>query len=179
MRLFIAFDVPAEIKKYISSLQELLDADSAKLVFPSDFHLTLKFLGDVSESEAGQINALLSTVSFKAFIATLDGTGTFPSEQRINVFWIGLAPADKVIAVQKEIDIALKGLFPPDARFHPHITLVRVKFVKDKNKFGESLKKIKIEPKEFKIESFKLIKSTLTKRGVVYEGVAEFKSALS
>lgn len=176
MRAFIAFDIPKEIKDYFLHLQKQLDAESARVVFPSDFHLTLKFLGDIPETKIEKIKEFLSKIPFEAFTAKLDGTGTFPSEQRINVFWVGIKPADKINSVQKAVDNALKDIFPPDSRFHPHITLARVKFIKDKNKFKESLKKIKIEPKEFKISSFKLIKSTLTKQGAVYEDIAEFKS---
>lgn len=176
MRLFIAFDIPDEIKSHFLELQKQLSTDSARLVFPSDFHLTLKFLGEVPENKVEKIKEFLSKIKFDSFAAKLDGTGVFPSEQRINVFWAGIGPADKITAVQKAIDYALKDIFPPDTRFHPHITLARVKLVKDKPAFKQLLAKIKIEPKEFKIESFKLIKSILTKQGAVYEDIAEFKS---
>ena len=176
MRLLIAFDVPKEVKDYFLQLQKQLVTDTARLVFPSDFHLTLKFLGEIPENKVGKIKELLSKIKFNPFAAKLDGTGTFPSEQRINVFWIGIEPKDEIVRVQKAVDVALKDIFPPDTRFHPHITLARVKFVKDKTAFKQLLAKIKIEPKEFKIDAFKLIKSTLTKQGAVYEAVAEFKS---
>jgi len=176
MRAFIAFGIPKEVKDYFLQLQKQIDVESARIVFPSDFHLTLKFLGEIPETAVGRIKESLSKIKFEKFTARLNGTGTFPSEQRINVFWVGIGPVDKITAVQKAVDSSLKDIFPPDSRFHPHISIARVKFVKDKNKLKESLKKIKVEPKEFKIESFKLIKSTLTEQGAVYEDIAEFKS---
>lgn len=174
MRLFVAFDVPKKVKDYFLQLQKQLATDAARLVAPSDFHLTLKFLGEVPENKVEKIKEILSKIKFNSFAAKLDGTGVFPSEQRINVFWVGIEPKDEIIRIQNAVDAALKNIFPPDARFHPHITLARVKFVKDKPAFKQLLAKIKVEPKEFKIESFKLIKSILTKQGAVYEDVAEF-----
>ena len=65
--------------------------------------------------------------------------------------------------------------FKKDTRFHPHVTLARVKFVKDKQDFIKSLKEIKIEKKSFEITEFKLIKSTLTGEGPIYEDLAVFQ----
>ena len=65
-------------------------------------------------------------------------------------------------------------MFPRDTRFHPHLTLARIKFVKDKQDFMDKLNKIPVKELEFSVKSFKLIKSTLTPEGPVYEDVAEF-----
>ena len=110
------------------------------------------------------------------FTAGLSNIGVFPDENYIRVVWLGLEPKRKIIELQQKIDNALAGIFPMDKRFHPHITLGRVKFVKDKKKFVEILKEIKVEKKSFEISDFKLIKSTLTPEGAVYEVLNEFKA---
>ncbi len=69
----------------------------------------------------------------------------------------------------------MKELFPKDKRFHSHATLARVKFIENKEKFKENIKKIRLEKKEFGVDCFKLIKSVLTGEGPVYEVVKEFR----
>ena len=173
MRLFIAFDVSEEVKNYLVDLQKQLPKD-AKLNPVKEFHLTLKFLGDMDDSKVDNIKALLSNVDFTQFTAKTSSLGIFPDEKTIRVVWVGLEPKDKITAFQKEIESALADLFPKDTRFHPHLTLARVKFVKDKKDFIDKIKKISIKEIEFPVNSFKLIKSNLTPEGSVYEDVAEF-----
>ncbi|MBW2973359.1 RNA 2',3'-cyclic phosphodiesterase [Candidatus Woesearchaeota archaeon] len=173
MRLFIAFDVSEEVKDYLSGLQKQIPEDS-KVNLVKEFHQTMKFLGDVDENKVDKIKALLSNVDFTKFTAKTAELGVFPDEKMVRVVWIGLEPKDIIIGLQQEIESALMDLFPKDKRFHPHLTLARVKFVKDKKNFMEKLKKISVKEIEFPVNSFKLIKSTLTREGAVYEDVAEF-----
>ncbi|GAF84965.1 unnamed protein product [marine sediment metagenome] len=175
MRLFIAIELPAELKEYLKKLQNQLGgSDSAKMSLVKEFHLTLKFLGDVSEEKLDGIKSRLAAVEFSAFSALLDEIGVFPDEKRPRVVWAGLEPKEKIIELQQKVEEALKGLFPKDERFHPHLTLARVKFVKDKKEFSDKLKAISVDKKEFNISSLKLIKSTLTPEGPVYEELGSF-----
>lgn len=173
MRLFIAFDVSEEVKNHLLDLQEQLPKDS-KLNLVKEFHETLKFLGDVDEKKVDKIKAMLSNVDFTQFAANTKGIGVFPDEKLIRVVWVGLEPKDKIIGLQQEIETALLDMFPKDTRFHPHLTLARVKFVKNKKDFIKKLNRLTIKDIEFPVSSFKLIKSTLTPEGPVYEDVAEF-----
>jgi len=173
MRLFIAFDVSEDVKSYLSELQKHLPKD-AKLNLVKEFHLTLKFLGDVDENKVDKIKAALTNVDFTKFTAKTSNLGIFPDEKLIRVAWVGLEPKETIIALQQEIENNLSDLFPKDIRFHPHLTLARIKSVKDKSAFTEQLKKIPTKEIEFSVNSFKLIKSTLTPEKPVYEDVAEF-----
>jgi 2'-5' RNA ligase len=173
MRLFIAFGVSEEVKNYLLELQLLLPKNS-ELNLVKEFHLTLKFLGDVDEDKVDKIKAALANVDFTKFTAKTSSLGIFPDEKLIRVVWIGLEPKDTIIALQQEIESDLSDLFPKDARFRPHLTLARVKSIKNKTEFTEQLNKIPIKELEFSINSFKLIKSTLTSEGPVHEVIAEF-----
>lgn len=172
MRLFIAFDTDDDAKKELSSIQKELKY--AKLNLVKEFHLTLKFLGEVDEKKATEIKQRLKKVSFDEFDAQLSGIGVFPSEDYINVVWVGLEPKDKINELQKRIEDSLEGLFPKDTRFHSHITLARVKFIEDKKQFKDCLNNIKIEKITFSVERFRLMKSTLTPEGPVYEVLEEY-----
>lgn len=176
MRLFIAVDIPEEFSDYFLELQKQTGDDLAKIVFTKTFHLTLKFLGDIDEAKKDKIIELLNKVKFEPFTAELSNIGVFPNENYIRIVWVGLEPKNKIVELQQKIDNALACAFPGDKRFHPHITLGRVKFVKDKKKFVKLLKWMDVEKKCFEISRFKLIKSTPTSEGHVYAVLEEFKA---
>ncbi|MBD3313297.1 RNA 2',3'-cyclic phosphodiesterase [Candidatus Woesearchaeota archaeon] len=174
MRLFIGFDASQEAEHELLNAQKKIE--NAKINLVKDFHLTLKFLGEVDDDKSGEIEERLRKISFGSFKAELGGIGVFPSENHVKVIWIGLEPKDKIIGLQRKIEEALQGMFPKDMRFHPHITLARVKTVEDKEAFKENLKNIRIERIRFKVDKFKLIKSALTPDGPVYEVLEEYNS---
>jgi len=170
MRLFIAIDLPDEIKKELRELQKEFRS-LGKMKFVNDFHLTLKFLGEVEENKLEEIKRRLKEVSFKPFDLILENLGVFPNETYISVLWVG-ALSEEVNDLQGEIDGKLQDLFPRENRFHSHITLARVKFIKNKE---ELMKKLKLEyNSSFKVEKFKLIKSILNKDGPKYTSLGEF-----
>ncbi len=176
MRLFIAIELPEEVKSYLKDLQKQILNDKAKLTLANDFHLTLKFLGEVEEQDVDVIKSKLKEIMFEPFAAKLLTIGVFPSEKSIRVVWVGLEPKDLITDLQKKIDSSLQSKFEKDSRFHPHLTLARVKFLKDSKSYSARLKSINVEPKEFTVSNFKLIRSTLTPKGSVYEVLAEFSA---
>jgi 2'-5' RNA ligase len=173
MRLFIALDICKEVRSHLSSLQKQLpDSESSLAV---EFHLTLKFLGEVDDKQVPGIISCLRDVRFSKFTARTGGLGVFPSEKMVRVVWVGLEPEDKISALQKSISSVLPD-FADDHEFHPHITLSRIKFVKNKSSFIKKLKSIKTKEIEFEVSAFKLIKSNLMPEGPVHEVIAEFQS---
>ncbi len=174
MRLFIAIDFN-ELKDYFDELQKSLPKN-ARLSFTKTFHLTLKFLGESQPNNAEKVADILKNIKFKHFSVHLDSIGIFPTENYIRVVWVGLKPEDKILELQKNIDDSLKELFKKEKGFKAHITLARVKYPEDKKSFVEQLKKIKVESKKIEIKDFRLVKSTLTPRGPVYEDLHVFNS---
>ena len=174
MRLFIAIDFN-KLKDYFVELQKHLPKN-AKLSLTKSFHITLKFLGEVQPDKVEEIINKLKTIKLESFTVFLDSIGVFPSESYIRVVWVGLKPEDKVLELQKQIDEALSKLFKQEKDFKSHITLARVKYLEDKKQFIEQLKKIKVENKKIEIKDFRLIKSTLTPKGPIYEDLMVFSS---
>ena len=111
---------------------------------------------------------------FRTVITFLDKIGVFPNESYIRVIWIGLNPENEILELQKNIDENLKTLFKKEKDFKPHLTLARVKYIENKEDFINKLKNINIENKKIEINNFKLIKSTLTPNGPVYEELEVF-----
>ena len=177
MRLFIAIEVPEDVKGYLSAVQEKINNDAAnkiRCVNKNQIHLTLKFLGEVQPDKAEEIKNVLKKITFGPFSVYLDKIGVFPNENYIRVVWAGLEPEEPVLGLQKSIDKKLEKLFKKEKDFKAHITLARVKFIEDKNNFINKLKTINIENKKIEVSNFKLIKSTLTPQGPVYEDLQVF-----
>jgi 2'-5' RNA ligase len=164
MRLFAAIKLPEEIAGELRKLQKQISDDGLRFV--KDFHLTLKFYGEVQEDKVGKLKEELSKVKFEPFEASLNGVGVFPNMHHINVVWLGLEPEQKFREIADQIE--------KDERFKAHITLARVKFLKDKPGFRQKLESVTVPKLSFKVDKFYLIKSTLTPEGPVYEDLAEF-----
>ncbi|MBU2634182.1 MAG: RNA 2',3'-cyclic phosphodiesterase [Nanoarchaeota archaeon] len=175
MRCFIAIELPREIKDYLFDLQSKIRSRDAKINFvaKSRLHCTLNFLGNVDDNLLKDVKERLSKLKFKKFKVNLENVGVFPNEDSIRVIWIGLKPANKVIELQQKIDGELLDLFKKDQEFNAHLTLGRVKVVRDKKKFLEKLK-LEIENKEFEINEFKLMKSVLSKDGPKYFEIEKY-----
>ncbi|MBI2143234.1 RNA 2',3'-cyclic phosphodiesterase [Candidatus Woesearchaeota archaeon] len=178
MRTFIAVDLPEEVKSELANAQRQLSsavAAAAKMSLAHDFHLTLKFLGEITPAKVEIVKNCLGNVKFKSFSAAVTGIGVFPSESYIRVVWIGIEPEDGFIRLQKQVDDALEKEFPKEKGFKPHLTLARVKFVSNKELLKQQLQLIKVKSVKFTVNGFKLKKSTLTKEGAVYEDLAVYK----
>ncbi|MBI2651182.1 RNA 2',3'-cyclic phosphodiesterase [Candidatus Woesearchaeota archaeon] len=176
MRLFIALEIPGNIKEYLMHILKIIDSPSLKAKFldKNQMHLTLKFLGKVQANKLDEIKKILKNVNFTAFSTSLGRIGFFPNESYIRVIWLGLNPEDSILKLQKGIDEKLKNLFEKEKNFKPHITIARVKAIGNKEEFLEKIKSIEVENKEFEVTSFKLVKSTLTPIGPIYEDLEVF-----
>lgn len=178
MRLFTAIELPEEIKDYLFSIKDEFNRDLAKVnwVAKSKLHITLKFLGEVNEKILPGIIEKLKKIKFDSFELELDNLGIFPNENYARVLWVGVKNFNKVIGLQQNVEDELRDYFEKDKEFSAHITLGRIKIIKDKSEFKEILNKIKIKKLRFKVNSFSLIKSELTRAGPKYTNVEKFVS---
>lgn len=173
MRCFISIDLPKEIQKEVEKIQKVLPGFKGKLTEPENLHLTLKFLGEIDEEHLVEIKRRLNEIRFKKFEIEISQIGVF-SPNHIRIVWLHLSNCEKL---QKLVDEKLEGLFKKEHRFMSHLTIARVKGIKNKRYFLGELKKIKI-PKglKFTIKEFVLKKSTLTPEGPLYEDLETFSS---
>jgi len=170
MRTFISIEIPEEIKKQIKKIQDKLPEFYGKKTKLENLHLTLKFLGEVSEERVKEIEEKLREIKFSKFETEIDSIGVF-SEKFVRIIWLHLTGCKNL---QSEIDERLKNLFEKEKRFMSHLTIARVKDIKNKEKFLEKLNEIKIPKIKFVVEDFKLKKSTLTKQGPVYNDIENY-----
>ena len=171
MRCFIAIDLPLEIKSLLYNLQHKIGGEYAKIkwVEKKNLHKTLKFLGEIDEEKLNLVKKALNEIKFKRFEANLNKIGWFPNDHRINVIWVGLKPEKNILELHGDIELKLASLFENDERFSVHITLGRVKHVKNKEKFLNLLKSIKVNSEKFVIDEVCLFRSILSKDGPKYD----------
>jgi len=138
IRTFIAIELNSEIRQNIFNLLEDLKKIDChvKWVLPENFHITLKFLGDVSLDKINAIQKNLnpSFADFKPFSMKLTEFGIFPNWKRPRVLWVGIEDQQKNFQnLSKIIEDKLNPLgFKKEERiFHPHITLARIKSFKN------------------------------------------------
>ena len=167
MRTFIAIEIPEDIKKEIIKVQNSLPEFKGKKTEVENLHLTLKFLGEVEEKKLEEIKKRLGKIKLKSFESEIKEIGMFSDR----IIWLRITNCEEL---QKQIDEKLKGLFEGEERFMGHLTIARIKELKDRKKFLTELKKIKIPEMRFYIENFNLKKSNLSKKGPVYEDIGVY-----
>ena len=170
MRVFISIDMPEDLKKEIGKIQDKLPKFVGKKTEFENLHLTLKFLGEIDEEKAEEIKKKLEEIKFEKFDVEIKEIGVF-SEKFIRIIWLYLDNCEKL---QKQVDENLNDLFESEKRFMSHLTIARVKKIDNKYEFLKKLKELKIPRIKFKVENFKLKKSTLKEHGPVYETLEKY-----
>lgn len=181
IRAFIAVDIPPVVREQIAELQDgfkSLELDVA-WVKPANFHLTLKFLGNINPDRISEINEILNAklALTPGFMTTVGAVGMFPSLDRPRVLWVGLE-SQALVALQNNIDSCLvqAGFEPEPKKFSAHLTLGRIKSSKGKNILQQTLKTMqKPDIAPFTVSSVKLYESLLTAKGSIYTLLEEFK----
>ena len=171
MRTFISIDLSIEVKNEIRKIQNSLPDFIGKKTEFENLHLTLKFLGEIDERKVDEVRKRLFSIKINDFDTEIDSIGIF-SENFIRIVWLHIKGAEQL---QKAIDDVLGDIFQPEARFMSHITIARVKNIKDKKEFLKELKKIKIPEIRFNVSSFNLKKSELSQKGPIYDIIEEFR----
>jgi len=176
MRTFVAIDLPAHVKSEIFHEVENLRKQGylvGTFTAKDNFHLTLKFLGDVPEEKIEEIKKKLSEIKFKKFSAKIGKIGFFPNENFIKIIWVGFDSAE-VEKIQKMIEEKLKEFPSAFEKFSSHITLVRVKGTKKRKELKEHLDKINFRKLDFEVGEFVLMKSEVRQEGPTYKVLEKY-----
>ena len=179
-RGFIAIDI-GPFQKLVKFGNEIKNCGvSVKLVEPENIHITLKFLGDISEDHINKIEEIMknSVKNIDSFEISLKNVGVFPNQNYIKVVWIGIENGEKIAQIAKNIDEGLSKLgYKKEKRgFSAHLTVARVRSAKNKDKLLKIIEKYRdIEFFDIKVESIKLKKSDLTPKGPIYTTLKDVK----
>lgn len=189
IRAFIAVELPdalnTALEKASNQLQEELPGSPVRWVPVNNIHLTLKFLGDVSDNNIPVLQTILKTeaASHHIFEVSIGGFGVFPNPFRPRVLWVGVEAPDELMSLQRRIEVetARLGYAPDQRKFNPHLTLGRV----SRNASPGQVRKVSDFLKNHKIgflgaariETVTLYRSDLSPNGAVYSKISTAKLA--
>jgi len=174
MRVFIAIDLPDDIKNKIYEEIKNIKGVRGKFVERENLHITLKFLGELQPNIVEKIKKELDNIRFNKFEIEIYGFGNFNNR----VLWFGVKKGyDKVVELKNEIDNMLKKFnFIPDTDFHPHITILRIKEIISREDYYHTLEKLKnVEIGRFLVGSFSLKQSILRREGPLYLDIKRYQ----
>ncbi|MBS3094046.1 RNA 2',3'-cyclic phosphodiesterase [Candidatus Pacearchaeota archaeon] len=170
MRTFISIPIPENIKEEILKIQKQFPEFEGKITEFDNLHLTLKFLGEIDDEKLDEVKKRLSKIKMRRFFAEVINLGVF-DERQVKIIWLYLKNCNDL---QKEIDFVLKGIFPAEKNFMPHLTIARVKNVRNQSAFLEKLKQVGVSKLKFGVDKFYLMSSELNDKGPEYEIIGEF-----
>ncbi len=134
MRLFVALPIPPDLRSSIHDWGRVAISTlpGARLVPERNLHLTLRFLGEVDESEVARLLGAIesSVAAHPPFEATLAGPGTLPGGSRARVAHLGIEPDPRLDALRSDVADgveAVLGLEPESRPFRPHLTIARTR----------------------------------------------------
>lgn len=179
MRLFIAIELPPEIKQGIAKVQEQLRETGANAGWtrPEGIHLTLKFLGEVEELRIDEIrNALAAAVGANDKLSlSIAGAGAFPNGNKPRVLWLGVTgDVEKLGSLQAAVENAMTrlGFEREERKFSPHLTLARIKFPKPRDNWQQKIEGIRdVKLGGFDAGHISIMQSELKREGAVYTEV--------
>ena len=126
-RIFVAIDLPDPVRQRIADL--CYGVNGARWVPIDQMHLTLRFAGEVDETTFSDVVEALVNVEEAPFVLALKGSGHFPPRRDPRVLWIGVQENPVLARLGQKVEDALAevGVETEDRKFHPHITVARLR----------------------------------------------------
>ena len=170
LRLFVGIDLPPEIKLSLSLIAT--GVPGAKWVDAGNYHLTLRFIGEIDEGRAEDVDAALGQIRAPRFDLALAHVGHFGLRQ----LWVGVERNEALQHLHGKIESALTRLrfMPEERRYTPHVTLARLKGTSEARLQAYLAQHALYRAPPFRVEHFSLIASYLTKSGAIYEDQADY-----
>ncbi len=125
-RLFTALEIPAQIAFQLSLLRGGLPG--ARWIDPENYHITLRFIGDIDPRMADEIGRALTRVDRPGFELSLSGLDAFGGKKPHSIVACAkIAPALRELQAEQERIIQRIGLEAERRKFRPHVTLARIR----------------------------------------------------
>ena len=177
MRLFVALGLPQETCARLCRLATGLAG--ARWLPPDNFHLTLRFLGEMPGHRAEELDLALAALRGKRFTLQLAGVGMFEKAGRPQALWAGVERSQPLDHLQNKIETAVQriGFEPERRRFTPHVTLARL----DNAPPGKLVEWVQahnlLRADPVLVDHFTLFSSQLGKDGAVYTAEVDYPLA--
>ncbi|HPT69835.1 MAG TPA: RNA 2',3'-cyclic phosphodiesterase [Syntrophomonas sp.] len=176
MRAFVAIPLPDDIKQYARMMRNKLGIarPDVKWVEYQNYHLTVKFLGEVDSKDLPELkrNLRLAADSVPALNLSAGSIGFFPNQTRPRVIWMGIkGEIEKAEFLCDRVDAYLSTMgFAQEKDHRMHLTLGRIRSDKNYKEMINILEKFPDRNKlrSFRVEEFNLMQSILDSRGPAY-----------
>lgn len=168
-RLFAALQLPPDVAFDLECLRGGIDG--ARWIDREAYHLTLRFIGDVDNRTAGELQYALSAIDGAPFELVIRGVGAFGGAKPRAV-WAGIRQSDALMSLQAHCESACRriGLAPEGRQFSPHITLARLKNGRASSDAVQSFigRHALYESRPFEVTEFVLMSSRPSRGGGPY-----------
>ncbi|WP_417519146.1 RNA 2',3'-cyclic phosphodiesterase [Minwuia sp.] len=174
MRLFVGIPLPEDVTQRLSMLAGGIPG--ARWVAPDNYHITLRFLGETDGGQAEDLIGDLSRLRVAPVPIRIDGLGLFGERRRQRMLYADVVADPGLSHLNQKIEqIAQRAGYAPERRrFHPHITLARMRNP-DRNRLDRYLiENASLFLPPFAADGFTLFESFLGSEGAIYEPIAEF-----
>lgn len=174
IRLFVAISLPEMLRERLTGLRGQIPG--ARWVKAENMHLTLRFLGDVDEAAAVELDTALARIEAPRLDVGLEGVGHFASRGQVRALWAGVTRDAALEHLQAKVETTVQraGLPPERRRFHPHVTLARCNDTRVPRIGGFLAEHAGFRAPPFPVEAIDLYSSTLGRAGAYYTREASY-----
>ncbi len=175
IRLFVGLDLPDAVRQRLAALRA--GVPGARWMEPETYHITLRFLGELHEDQAADVDAALAELSAPGFELTIAGVGHFGQGHRAHTLWAGVERSPGLVHLQAKVESAVvrAGLPPEGRKLSPHVTLARFREAPAGRlaDFAALHAGLRLGP--LAVTSFQLFSSHLGRTGASYRVEADYR----
>ncbi len=174
LRLFVGIRMPDSAAARLRGICAGLPG--AKWVNPDGFHLTLRFIGDIHENIAEDLDANLSAIRARSFALQLSGVGQFGQIEKAHTVWAGVKRNDALYHLRDKVESAAvrAGIEPDHRRFSPHVTLGKLHFAPPDRLESYLVQNSLFHSEPFTVDEFALFSSHSGDGGRLYLAEATY-----
>jgi len=180
-KIFVAINLPAEIKKIITNHEKSWQNLPAKWVEEENLHITIAFLGSITDQELGEVCMAAKRIADNndSFSIKLESVGYGPTNKLpYKMVWLKGQKSRELSSLKRNLENELSEVinFKPESRgFIPHITLARINQMQLRVMDLEEIPEINEQlDLDFEVESIDVMESVLTKEGSEYTTIESF-----
>lgn len=181
-RTFCAVELPRELKErlleHVVKLRALVPEAKASWSRDTNIHLTLKFLGEIRKASVADLGTAVTNAvnGIPPFRILVSDAGVFPNRRDPRVLWIGVLDPEAQLEnlhSRLENECEQKGFPRESRRFHPHLTLARLRSQRRARELARAHEELKFDAEEVTVSEVLIIRSELNSSGSKYTTISK------